>query len=118
MPKPVRPHIRQYFEKEVGLTVWMNEIQDFVEQINKKRPSVTGIRGAIYDLVQSGMNIEAIEPGHSWRYMPKKIQADKEEEVVTKEGKRLFELVHETKSGVLILTDEQGETYIVKPVDI
>lgn len=109
---PLKPVIRQYFEQHAEITVWRNELIDHITKVNGRAPSIGGLQGAIGDLITSGFQVEQVEKGHAWRYNPNA------KEAIGNNGRKLFELVHETKGGVLILEGDQGETLIVRRIEI
>lgn len=131
----IRAIIRKYFMDNPGIHIWLNDIKEVLVG-QGKRPSTGGIQGAVSQLVDLEMPIEVVERGQCWIYRPNVTKSSlsypvaaenpeplrqeperQEPRSVTTKNK-LFELIHTTKQGAMILEDEDGETIIVRPIDI
>lgn len=121
----IRPAIRRYFEEHPGINVWLADLREKLVALNGKTPSDGGIQHAINTLMGAGLELFVVERGQCWIYRPNmkspNLPEPTNQPVVRRNdilNRRLFELIHTTKTGAMILEDEEGETIIVKPVDI
>jgi len=111
----VRPRIREFFERNPGVTLWRKDFMEYIERDLGRACTVSGLLNAISELIKTGYPIEVEERGHSWRYVP-----NKKQEIVAlpRTNRKMFELLANTKSGAMILEDTEGEVVIVKVVDL
>jgi len=125
----IRPWIRKYFEDHPNKAIWKDDLIEACTKISGRAHSVEGVRAAIKHLIDNGMAIQVVEPNHCWVYKPELQQQPEQkpepqvEEKLTEEPSKkyrnqIFQLIHTTKQGAMILEDEDGDTIIVKPVDI
>jgi len=142
----VRPLIHKHFVDHPNKAIWLQQLVEICYKHNKTEPSHEGIRGAVRHLIMSGVPITVVEPANCWVYKPQaeteveqkrvgiktdaeqdkadvETKPDAEPEVATKPRplsavKVLYELIHTTKQGAMVLEDEDGEIVIVKAIDI
>lgn len=116
----IRPAIRRYFEEHPGINVWISDLRELLISLNGQPPTDGGIQSAVNTLMGAGMELFVIERGQCWMYRPntKLVQPPIPANIKKLDDRRLFQLVHTTKLGAMILEDEDGETIIVRQVDI
>lgn len=111
----IRPYVRQYFERNPLKTVWRDELFEYVQSQNEEEVRMQSVLHAVNQLMDDGFSIEIQERAHAWIHIPpKKVK----EEAPKTPKRKVFELVHETKGGAMILEDTEGEVVIVKPVEL
>lgn len=116
----IRPAIRRYFEEHPGINVWISDLRELLISLNNKTATDGGIQSAVNTLMGAGMELFVVERGQCWMYRPntKQIPPPPPQQIKKIDNRRLFELIHTTKLGAMILEDEEGETIIVRQVDI
>jgi hypothetical protein len=141
----VRPLIHKHFVDHPNKAIWLQQLVEICYKHNKTEPSHEGIRGAVRHLIMSGVPITIVEPANCWVYKPQaeteveqnkvdvkpsteqdkaNVETETGTEVPAKQRpapgavKVLYELIHTTKQGAMVLEDEDGEIVIVKPIDI
>lgn len=110
---PIRPYVRKYFETHPEFKIWRKDLIDYVTKESGTEPTIAGVLHAVNQLIKDGQPIEPVDRGHSWIYHNKKTD-DKTKSA----SRKLFELVGETKTGAMILEDEQGSVIVVKPIEV
>jgi len=114
MGTTIRPYVRQYFERNPGRTIWRDELIEYVALQNQEKIREATVLHSVNALIQDGFPIEIQERAHAWIYLPNK----KKDEPKVDPGRKMFELLANTKSGAMILEDTEGEVVIVKVVDL
>ncbi len=107
----VRPYVRKYFEENPGKTIWRDDLIEYVAGQNTEEIREGTVLHSVNMLIADNFPIEIVERAHAWVYRPNK----KDDKAASR---RMFELVHETKGGAMILEDTDGEVVIVKPVEL
>lgn len=122
-----RAALHRYFMDHPGRHIWLDELIEVAQKVIGKEPTRGSIQHAITRMMETNPDIQVVERANCWIYRPnssqvKEITKESVEKVEQKPStvkvRRLFELVHTTKQGAMILEDEDGVTIVVKEVDI
>lgn len=92
--------IRREFDMHPGLTLYRQDLAATLEVDSSAIPSAV-------QYCMKTMNIETIAAGQAWRHIPNHKNSDA----------TLFELIGRSKSGVLILQDEEGRIFKAQEID-
>jgi hypothetical protein len=104
----LRPRVAHYFDTHIGTTVYISELV----QALKLEPRQ--IQNAIANGVRVKFNhwdtrLEVVQRGNAWRWHGNNKKAN--------DGSLLFERIAITKSGVVLVQDENGTVYKLTELD-
>lgn len=103
--------ILEYFDTSGGRSVFLQDLVDMIADENGVEPTAGGVQQAVSTLIKEGHKIDVLTRGNCWRYNgPPEVKEDKST------TRKIFELLAETREGLMVLESEDNEVIVVKPV--
>lgn len=101
-----RTFVLEYFHRHVGEEVWITDLA------SESGFTTQQLQNCISGVIRNEPNcgIESMVRGRSWRYLP----PEQRPEAVN--GKRIFEEMAASKTGQIVIQDDEGNLFIATPL--
>lgn len=113
----IKSHVHELLMKNDGKVVWLSDLVEHVNMMNggENVARKNTIQATMNFLIASGLPIEVVDRGNAWMYDSSKI---KKGDKPTDKSRILFELIHETSNGTMLLSSDSGEDIFARRLNI